>query len=78
MTAPDTATGEPPTAAGEVLLYGASGYMGELIAREAARQGFPLTLAGRSESKLAALGAELKLPLPRLSRWTTPPPPRPG
>ncbi|WP_424952709.1 saccharopine dehydrogenase family protein [Deinococcus sp.] len=45
-----------------VLLYGASGFMGELIAREAARQGLPVTLAGRSESSLAALGAEFGLP----------------
>ena len=45
-----------------VLLYGANGFMGELIAREAARQGLPITLAGRTESGLAALGAELGLP----------------
>lgn len=45
-----------------VLLYGANGFMGELIAREAARQGLPITLAGRTESGLAALSAELGLP----------------
>ncbi|GGR34729.1 saccharopine dehydrogenase family protein [Deinococcus ruber] len=45
-----------------MLLYGASGFMGELIAREAARQGLPVTLAGRTEASLAVLGTELGLP----------------
>lgn len=44
-----------------VMLYGASGYTGTLIAREAARQGLRPILAGRSAGKLAALSSELGL-----------------
>ena len=44
------------------MIYGANGYTGELIAREAKRQGKSLILAGRSEAKIAALGEELQLP----------------
>jgi short subunit dehydrogenase-like uncharacterized protein len=43
------------------LIYGATGYSGELIAREAVRQGLKPILAGRSE-KVQALAAELGLP----------------
>src|SRR5688572_24181972 len=43
------------------LIYGANGYTGELIAREAKRRGHQPILAGRSADKLAALGAELGL-----------------
>jgi short subunit dehydrogenase-like uncharacterized protein len=44
------------------MIYGANGYTGELIAREAKRQGKSPTLTGRSEAKIAALGEELQLP----------------
>ncbi|WP_028009156.1 saccharopine dehydrogenase family protein [Solimonas flava] len=43
------------------MIYGANGYTGELIAREAVRRGIRPILAGRSADKLAALGAELQL-----------------
>ena len=44
------------------LLYGANGYTGELIAREAAARGLQPILAGRNAGKLAALAGELSLP----------------
>lgn len=44
------------------LLYGATGYTGELIAREAARLGMKPVLAGRSREKVAKLAAELNCP----------------
>ncbi|MBI5279247.1 MAG: saccharopine dehydrogenase NADP-binding domain-containing protein [Burkholderiales bacterium] len=44
------------------LLYGATGYTGNLIAREAARRGMRPVLAGRDVAKLQALGSELSLP----------------
>ena len=43
------------------LLYGAYGYTGELIAREAAARGLRPLLAGRDAQRLASLGAELGL-----------------
>jgi short subunit dehydrogenase-like uncharacterized protein len=43
------------------LIYGASGYTGELIAREAKRRGLSPVLAGRSADKLAPLAGELGL-----------------
>lgn len=43
----------------QLLIYGATGYSGRLCAREAARRGLTLTIAGRSSAKLAALSAEL-------------------
>lgn len=43
-----------------VLLYGATGYTGQLIARRAKATGLPLILAGRQESKLQALAASLE------------------
>jgi short subunit dehydrogenase-like uncharacterized protein len=46
---------------GDFLLYGATGYTGELIARRAAAAGLRPTLAGRS-SAVAALASELGLP----------------
>ena len=45
-----------------VLVYGASGYSGELVARHAAERGLSLLLAGRREEPLAALGRELGSP----------------
>ncbi len=43
------------------MIYGANGYTGELIAREAARRGLSPVLAGRSEQKVASLARELGL-----------------
>ncbi|TJY58426.1 hypothetical protein E4T66_17085 [Sinimarinibacterium sp. CAU 1509] len=43
----------------DLLIYGANGYTGELIAREAELRGLRPILAGRSASKLEALAAEL-------------------
>jgi short subunit dehydrogenase-like uncharacterized protein len=45
------------------LIYGANGYTGALIAREAKRRGLAPILAGRSASKLNPLAKELDLPL---------------
>ncbi len=44
------------------LLYGANGFVGEVIARLAAERGFKPILAGRNAARVQALGAELKLP----------------
>ncbi len=44
------------------LIYGASGYTGELIAREAVRRGMKPVLAGRSKEKIGRLAAELGCP----------------
>lgn len=41
------------------LLYGANGYTGELIAREAVKRGMRPVLAGRSKHKIEKLAAEL-------------------
>ena len=46
----------------EWMIYGANGYTGDLIAREAKRQGTAPVLAGRSAAKIAALARELNLP----------------
>jgi short subunit dehydrogenase-like uncharacterized protein len=46
----------------EWMIYGANGYTGELIAREAKRQGTTPVLAGRSAAKIAVLASELNLP----------------
>ncbi|HEV7426308.1 MAG TPA: saccharopine dehydrogenase NADP-binding domain-containing protein [Thermoanaerobaculia bacterium] len=43
------------------LIYGANGYTGELIAREAVRRGHKPILAGRNAEKLAVLANELGL-----------------
>ncbi|WP_269920435.1 saccharopine dehydrogenase NADP-binding domain-containing protein, partial [Caldifermentibacillus hisashii] len=43
------------------MIYGANGYTGELIAREAARRGLRPVLAGRSRDKIEALARELGL-----------------
>lgn len=45
-----------------MLIYGANGYTGELIAREAVRRGLLPTLGGRNEAAVAALAQELALP----------------
>jgi short subunit dehydrogenase-like uncharacterized protein len=44
------------------MIYGANGYTGELIAREAQRRGQQPVLAGRNESAVLALASELDLP----------------
>jgi len=43
------------------MIYGANGYTGELIAREAVRRGLQPVLAGRSRDKVAPLAGELGL-----------------
>lgn len=43
------------------IIYGANGYTGELIAREAVKQGLTPTLAGRSLEKVQPLAQELGL-----------------
>ena len=43
------------------MIYGANGYTGELIAREAKSRGGTPVLAGRSASKVTALAKELRL-----------------
>lgn len=45
----------------EWIIYGANGYTGELIAREAVKQGLKPTLAGRSLNKIEPLARELGL-----------------
>jgi short subunit dehydrogenase-like uncharacterized protein len=42
-----------------LLIYGANGYTGELVARRAAAAGMPVVLAGRNARAVAALAAEL-------------------
>lgn len=44
-----------------IMIYGANGYTGELIARQAVAQGFRPILAGRNPRKLQALADELNL-----------------
>ena len=39
-----------------ILVYGATGYTGKLIARMAGQLGMSVTLAGRNEAKLQAIG----------------------
>ncbi len=43
------------------MIYGANGYSGELIAREAVKRGLTPVLAGRSEDKIKSLAEELSL-----------------
>ena len=47
--------------ASDWLIYGANGYTGELIGREAARRGMRPILAGRSAAAIAPLAADLGL-----------------
>lgn len=46
----------------QVLLYGAYGYTGKLITKEAKRRGLQAILAGRNEAKLRAWAQEQELP----------------
>ena len=48
--------------AGALLIYGANGYTGHLVAREAAARGLAPVLAGRRAAQLSALAGELRLP----------------
>lgn len=43
------------------MIYGANGYTGELIAREAVARGMRPILAGRSRAKVERLAGELNL-----------------
>lgn len=52
-------TGERTDREGGILLYGASGYTGKLIAAELSRRGAEVTLAGRNREKLAAVAEGL-------------------
>jgi len=44
------------------MIYGANGYTGELVAREAKRRGLAPMLAGRSADRVARLASDLGLP----------------
>lgn len=44
------------------MIYGANGYTGELVAREAVARGLKPTIAGRGADRISALGKELNLP----------------
>jgi short subunit dehydrogenase-like uncharacterized protein len=46
----------------DFLIYGASGYAGGLIAREAARRSMRLIVAGRNGELIGRLAAELNCP----------------
>jgi short subunit dehydrogenase-like uncharacterized protein len=46
----------------QLLIYGANGYTGELVARRAVERGLRPTLAGRNAGAVAALAASLGLP----------------
>ncbi len=45
-------------ATGRILIYGATGYTGKLVARESARRGLDVVLAGRDPRKLEAVASE--------------------
>ena len=45
------------------MIYGANGYSGEMIAREALKRGMTPILAGRNSSAIRNLGSELGLPI---------------
>ena len=49
------------------MIYGATGYTGRLIAKEAVRRGLKPVLGGRNADALEEMGAELKLPYRVLS-----------
>jgi len=49
-------------AGGRLLVYGAYGYTGELVARQAVARGLPVVLGGRAEAPLSALAASLAVP----------------
>ncbi|MBT8142954.1 MAG: NAD(P)H-binding protein [Gammaproteobacteria bacterium] len=45
-----------------IMIYGANGYSGELIAREAVKQGMKPVVAGRNKAAIESLASELHLP----------------
>jgi short subunit dehydrogenase-like uncharacterized protein len=45
-----------------ILIYGATGYTGSLVARQAKTAGLDFAIAGRNTTKLAALACELDVP----------------
>lgn len=45
-----------------ILIYGATGYTGSLVARQAKTAGLDFAIAGRNTTKLAALARELDVP----------------
>ena len=47
---------------GKILIYGATGYTGKLMARAAKAQGLSPVLAGRSPAKVQQIAGELDLP----------------
>jgi short subunit dehydrogenase-like uncharacterized protein len=47
------------SATGPIVVYGATGFTGALVARELRRRGLPCVLSGRSAEKLARLAEEL-------------------
>jgi short subunit dehydrogenase-like uncharacterized protein len=51
-------------AAGAIAVYGATGYTGRLVAREAARRELPLVLSGRDAGRLHAVAEELAIDAP--------------
>jgi len=53
----------PRRGAGKILVYGAAGYTGALIARAAAHADLPVVIAGRSAEKLGPLGLDLGFPV---------------
>lgn len=58
ITPPDRST----TSAGRILIYGATGYTGTLIAEQAARIGLKITIGGRDPKRVAALAERLDAP----------------
>lgn len=46
---------------GPIAVYGATGYTGRLVAREAARRELPLVLSGRDAARLHAVAEELEI-----------------
>lgn len=46
----------------DLLVYGATGYTGRLVAEEAVRSGLDVAVAGRDRAKVAALAARLGVP----------------
>src|SRR5579859_7720439 len=58
---PHSCASIPGAMSDPLLLYGATGYTGNLVAREARRQGLMPVLCGRNEGKLRALATDLQL-----------------
>ena len=56
---PSSDSAAPPEQSGPIVVYGATGYTGKLIAAELARRGADFVIAGRSRDKLDAVAATL-------------------